>query len=88
MDDAADHPAVINTRLALRIRRQMRLNPRELRVRQPETIPVHDDFLSEAVNLIVSATLAILWVRVLGAAPGKIQSLVNGDQVYYSHLLK
>jgi hypothetical protein len=28
----------------------MRLNPREPRVRQPEAIPVHDDFVSEAVN--------------------------------------
>jgi hypothetical protein len=31
MDDATDHPKVVNTRLATRVSRQMRLDPRELR---------------------------------------------------------
>jgi hypothetical protein len=50
MDDAADHPAVIDARLAQCISRQMRLDPRELRVREPEAIPIHPRFLPEAVN--------------------------------------
>jgi len=50
VDEAADHPAVVNTRLATRVRRQMRLDPRKLRVREPETIPIHPHFLPEAVN--------------------------------------
>lgn len=50
MDDAADHPAVVNTRLATRIRWQMRLDPRKLRVCEPETVPIHPRFLLEAVN--------------------------------------
>lgn len=36
MDDAADHSAVINARLAPCVGWQMRLDPRELRIRQPE----------------------------------------------------
>jgi len=62
MDDAADHPAVINTGLATRIRRQMRLDPRELRIREPETIPIHPCFLREAVNHTEPAMPTTLWV--------------------------
>jgi hypothetical protein len=65
MDDAADHPAVINTRLATRIRRQMRRDPRKLGFRQPELIPIHVRFLPEAVNHTIPAAPTILWVRAL-----------------------
>ena len=50
MDDAADHPPVVNARLAARVGRQMRRDLRKLLVRQPELIPIHRRFLSEAVN--------------------------------------
>ncbi len=39
MDDAADHPAVVNTRLATRVRRQMWRDLRELRIREPKNDP-------------------------------------------------
>ena len=65
MDYAADHPAVVNTRLATRIRWQMRLDPRKLRFRQPETVPIHPRFLPEAVNHTQPAAPTILWVRTL-----------------------
>ena len=61
VDDAADHPAVVNTRLAARIRRQVRLDPRKLRVREPETIPIHPRFLPEAVNHIGPVKPTTLW---------------------------
>lgn len=41
MDDAADHPAIVDARLASRVGRQMRRNLRELRVRQPELVSIH-----------------------------------------------
>ena len=69
MDDATDHPAVINTLLATRVRRQMRLDPRELRVREPETIPSHSRFLPEAVNHAEPAKPTTLWVRTLRVLP-------------------
>ena len=65
MDDASDHPAVVNTRLATRVRRKMRLDPRKLRVREPETIPIHPRFLPEAVNHAEPAKPTTLWVRAL-----------------------
>lgn len=65
MHDAADHPAVVNTRLATRIRWQMRLDPRKLCVRQPKTIPIHPSFFPEAVNHTEPAVPIILWVRTL-----------------------
>jgi len=65
MDDAADHAAVVNSRLASRIRRQIRLDPRELRLREPETIPIHPRFLPEAVNHAEQPKPTPLWVRAL-----------------------
>lgn len=65
VDDAADHPAVVNTRLATRIRRQVWLDPRKLRVREPETIPIHPRFLPEAVNHIGPLKPTTLWVPAL-----------------------
>lgn len=41
MDDAADHAAIIDTRLAACIRRQIRLDPPELLFRQPEIVPIY-----------------------------------------------
>src|SRR5215203_4600738 len=38
MDDAADHPPIIDARLASRVGRQVRRDPRELPIRQPEMI--------------------------------------------------
>ncbi|MFC5423636.1 hypothetical protein ACFPOB_29280 [Bosea eneae] len=65
MDDAADPAAIIDTRLAARVRRQMRLDPRKLRIREPELIPIHPNFLPEAVNHTKPAKPTILWVRAL-----------------------
>ena len=50
MDDAADHPAVVEARLAAHLSRQMRLDLGELRVRQPELFEHRRRLLSEAVN--------------------------------------
>ena len=41
MNDAADHPSVVNARLAARVCRQVRLNLGKLRIRQPEEIAIH-----------------------------------------------
>jgi hypothetical protein len=41
MHDPADHPAIVNPLDATYIRRQMRLNPRPLRLAQPKQIPTH-----------------------------------------------
>jgi hypothetical protein len=41
MHDPADDPAVVYPRLAARIRRKMRLKPRELSVVQPEAVSIH-----------------------------------------------
>lgn len=65
MDDAADHPTVIDTRLAARVRRQMRCDPRELLLSQPEAIPIHVSFLPEAVNHTPRLAPITLWVRTL-----------------------
>ena len=65
MDDAADHPAIVNPSLAARVRRQMRRDPRELFFRQPETIPIHIRFLPKAVNHTNPAVPITLWVRTL-----------------------
>ena len=50
MDDAADHAAIIDSRLSAGFTRQMRRNPIELLVRQPETVAIHADLPSETVN--------------------------------------
>jgi len=41
MDDAADHPLIIDARLASRVGRQVRRYPRELPIRQPEMVATH-----------------------------------------------
>jgi hypothetical protein len=66
IDDPADHPTIVNPRLASRVRRQMRLNPRKLLVRQPEMVPIHQRSLSEAVNHKPDIMPTTLWVRTLG----------------------
>lgn len=59
-------------RLARYTRRQMRRDPRELRIRRPEAIPVDAPFLSETVSYTGPATPAIFRVPTLGAAGGII----------------
>src|SRR3954467_2585619 len=41
LHDAADHTAIIDARFAPRIGRQMRLDLRKLRFRQPKLVPTH-----------------------------------------------
>ena len=41
MNDPADDAAVVHSRLAARVGRQMRLKPRELLLAQPEMISIH-----------------------------------------------
>jgi hypothetical protein len=65
MHDAANHPAVVNPRLATRVRRQVRSNARELSVGQPEIISTHHGFLPETVNHTPFKSPTILWVRAL-----------------------
>ena len=65
MDDAADHPPIIDPRLAARVGRQMRRNLRKLGVGQPETVGNHWRFLSEAVNHDRAPMPTFLWVRAL-----------------------
>ena len=50
VDDAADHAAVVDPRLAPCVLRQMRRNPRELLVRKPEKVAIHIGLLLETVN--------------------------------------
>src|SRR3954447_21045859 len=50
MDDAADHPPIIDARLASRIGRQVRRYPRELPIRQPEMIAIHRHPSPEPLN--------------------------------------
>jgi hypothetical protein len=68
MNNPADHPPVVDARLAPRIRRQMRRDLRKLLVRQPEEVPIRRRFLSEAVNHKPSFMPTILWVRTLALA--------------------
>jgi hypothetical protein len=65
MHDAADDALVVNPRFAARIGWKMRLDPRKLRIRQPEQVPIHCRFLSEAVNYSSLIMPMILWVRTL-----------------------
>src|SRR5271156_3734823 len=65
IDDPADHPTIVHPRLASRVRRQMRLDLRKLIVRQPEMVPIHQRFLSEAVNHMPDIMPTTLWVRTL-----------------------
>ena len=65
MDDAADHPAVVDARLAARIGGKMRRDLLKLRVCQPELHENHRRFLSEAVNHKLTVTPTILWVWTL-----------------------
>src|SRR5271156_7063654 len=65
IDDPADHPTIVHPRLASRVRRQMRLDLRKLIVRQPKKVPIHQRFLSEAVNHMPDIMPTTLWVRTL-----------------------
>src|SRR5687767_1826875 len=47
VNDAADHPAIIDPGLASGVGRQMRFDLRELLVREPETVPIHRALLRE-----------------------------------------
>jgi hypothetical protein len=58
MDDPADHPLVIDTRLPPRVARQMRRNTRKLFVRKPKAIPTHSQPPS-AANLESDNHLAV-----------------------------
>jgi hypothetical protein len=66
VDDAADHAPIVDARLAAGVGRQMRLDFRKLYIRQPELIPIHRRFLSEAVNHNPLLMPMLLWVRTLG----------------------
>ena len=73
MDDAADHPAVVDPRLAARVGGKMRRNLRKLRVRQPELVQNYRRFLSEAVNhnLLITPRQALPKVLPLTKTPGR-----------------
>jgi hypothetical protein len=67
MDDAADDAAIVGSRLAPRVGRQMRREPRKLSLAQPEAISIHQrspfgDLESETA----SQRNPLLWVRNLG----------------------
>src|ERR1700722_13098380 len=65
IDDPADHPTIVNPRLASRVRRQMRFDLRKRLRRKPEMVPIHLRFLSEAVNHKSNIMPTPLWVRTL-----------------------
>jgi hypothetical protein len=67
MDDTADNPAVVNTRLATRVRRQVPRDPRELRIGEPETIPIHPRFVPDSVNHTQPAIPTAFWIQALRA---------------------
>jgi hypothetical protein len=68
MDDAADDPAVVDPRLAARVRGKMRSDLRKLRIRKPELVKNHRRFLSEAVNHNRLMPPSTLWVYALEQA--------------------
>src|SRR5262249_47360039 len=61
VNDAADHPPVIDPGLPARIGGEMWRNLRKLGVGQPKTVGNHRRFLSEAVNHDTALTPTILW---------------------------
>ncbi len=65
MNDPADHPAIVDARLAACVRGKMRLDFRKLRVRQQKAIRNHRRFFSEAVNHNAQFMPSILWVWAL-----------------------
>ena len=67
MYDATDHTPIIDAGFAACVGGKMWRNPRKLRVRQPEVIPIHLRFLSEAVNHNTLIMPTVLWVRTLGS---------------------
>jgi hypothetical protein len=71
IDDPADHPTIVHPRLASRVPRQMRFDLRKLIVRQPKMVPIHQRFLSEAVNHKPDIMPTTLWVRTLGGREPK-----------------
>src|SRR5215207_6378390 len=50
MYDAADHPPIIDARLTSRVGRQVRCDPLELPIRQPEMVATHRRPSSAPVN--------------------------------------
>jgi hypothetical protein len=75
IDDPADHPTIINPRLASRVRRQMRFDLRKLLGRKPKMISIHLRFLSEAVNHKSNVMPTTLWVQTL--EPGREVTQTN-----------
>jgi hypothetical protein len=69
MHDPADHAPIINARFASRVGRQMGLDLRKLRVRQPKLVPNHPHSPSGAVNHNKLAMPITLWVRTLEPNP-------------------
>jgi len=65
MDDATDHSPIIDTRLAARVCREIRRNPKKLRLAQPEVISIHHGFLLETLNHKPTAMPINLWVWTL-----------------------
>ena len=47
MHDAADHPAIVDARLASCVARQVGSELRELRIREPETVSIHGGLLGD-----------------------------------------
>ena len=65
VNDPADHSSIIDAWLSARVCRQVCRNFLELLVRQPEQVPIHFRFLSEAVNHNTLIKPTLLWVRTL-----------------------
>jgi hypothetical protein len=63
MNNAADDAQIIDTRLAARVGRKMRRNPRKLRVGKSKLNAIHRRFLSEASNHNAPLMPTFLWVR-------------------------
>src|SRR5579863_10144368 len=70
IDDPADHPTIVNPRLAPCVRRRMGFDLRKLLGRKPKMIPIHLRFLSEAVNHNQPGMPTPLWVRTLRLRQG------------------
>jgi hypothetical protein len=67
--DAADHAPVINPRLAARVGRKMRFNPRKLHILQSEQVLIHRHFLPDDVNQNAMIMPMTLWVWTLERNP-------------------
>ncbi len=79
MHDPADHPPVIDPRLAPRIGRKKRRKPRELLIGKPKIRTRHGKLLSRSLNHIAD----LLGIPFMGPEPNKIRFIILDCRLYF-----